>query len=54
MVEEKDFVENCMRELSENEREFIQKAVLWRTEPEADCSGHGRVADVCRVWSVSF
>ena len=25
MVEEKDFVENCMRELSENEREFIQK-----------------------------
>lgn len=25
MVEEKDFVENCMRELGENEREFIQK-----------------------------
>lgn len=25
MVEEKDFVENCMRELNENEREFIQK-----------------------------
>lgn len=25
MVEEKDFVENCMRALSEDEREFIQK-----------------------------